>query len=193
MAAAAPAPRRTYPVGWWGMVVLIMTEATVFAALLASYFYARASSAEWPQGGIEAPPLGRISVFTVVLLASSAPVVAGDLAIRRGDVRALRRWLSLTWVMGAAFLAHQVYEYTELTFGVRDNAYASLFYVTTGLHGLHVVVGLGLLAIVRAKALRGRFTADRHVTVTAISMYWHFVDVVWIFVFASLYLSPHIR
>lgn len=177
------------PIAWWGMAFLIMTEAMIFAGLLSSYFFIRASSPSWPLGGIAEPPLLRIGIMTVVLLASSIPVVWAEHGIKRGDATQLQAGLFLGFVMGAAFLAHQAIEYHELAFGWRDNAYASLFYVITGLHGAHLLVGLVMSAVVMLKAATGRFTADRHQTVTIFGMYWHFVDVVWCFVFPSLYLS----
>jgi heme/copper-type cytochrome/quinol oxidase subunit 3 len=186
---AEAAGERGYPLGWWGMVVLIATEATVFLGLLGSYFYLRAGSAEWPQGGIEPPELLDISIFTVVLLASTFPVLWAESAIERGRVGHMRVALLIAWLMGAAFLAHQVWEYAHLDFGIRDNAYASIFLVTTGLHGLHVLAGLLISAVVQLKARLGQFTADRHLTVSVFALYWHFVDVVWVFVFSSLYLS----
>ena len=182
---------RQRPIAWWGMVLLIATEATIFASLLASYFFLRAISPEWPLGGIEAPTLDRIGVFTVVLLASSLPLFAADRAILRGDVRRVRCLLALSFVMGLAFLIHQGFEYQDLRFGIKDNAYGSLFYVITGLHGLHVLIGLCMSLVVQAKAAAGRITAERHHTLKVFGLYWHFVDVVWIFVFSSLYLSPH--
>jgi heme/copper-type cytochrome/quinol oxidase subunit 3 len=178
---------------WWGMMSLIATEAMIFAGLLGSYFFTRAAAKEWPLGGIEAPKLDRISIFTVVLLASSLPIIWGEAGIRKGRRGQLRAGLWLSFVLGAAFLINQGLEYRELHFGLRDNAYGSLFYVITGLHGLHVLVGLLMNLVVQTKATLGRVTKDRHITVTVFGMYWHFVDVVWIFVFSSLYISPHLK
>jgi heme/copper-type cytochrome/quinol oxidase subunit 3 len=186
---AEAAGERGYPLGWWGMVVLIATEATVFVGLLGSYFYLRAGSPEWPQGGIEPPALLDISIFTVVLLGSTFPVLWAESSIERGRVAQMRLALFVAWLMGAAFLAHQIWEYAHLDFNIRDNAYASIFLVTTGLHGLHVLAGLLISAVVQLKARLGQFTAERHLTVSVFGLYWHFVDVVWIFVFSSLYLS----
>jgi heme/copper-type cytochrome/quinol oxidase subunit 3 len=186
---AEAAGERGYPLGWWGMVVLIATEATVFLGLLASYFYLRAGSAEWPQGGIKPPELLDISIFTVVLLGSTFPVLWAESAIERGRVARMRLALFVAWLMGAAFLAHQGWEYAHLDLGIRDNAYASIFLITTGLHGLHVLAGLLISAVVQLKARLGHFTAERHLTVSVFALYWHFVDVVWVFVFSSLYLS----
>ena len=182
---------RQRPIGWWGMVLLIATEATIFASLFASYFFIRAGSAEWPPAGIEAPKLERIAVFTVVLLASSVPLIVAERAIKRGQVQRVRWLIAVSFVMGLAFLIHQAIEYEDLHFGIKDNAYGSLFYVITGLHGLHVLIGLLMSLVVQAKAAVGRITAERHETLRVFSMYWHFVDVVWIFVFTSLYISPH--
>ncbi len=184
---------RTRPPGLWGMVILIATEATVFGALLSAYFFVRATSDTWPQGGIHPPELSRITVFTVVLLASSLPLFWGEAAIRRGRVGQLRVALLLSFLLGVAFVANQAYEFAHLEFAATDNAYASLFIVITGLHGLHLLVGLVMSVVVQLKAALGWFDTERHLTVTVFGLYWHFVDVVWIAVFSSLYLSAHLR
>ena len=115
-----PTKRKGYSTAWWGMVVLIATEATIFIGLLSAYFFTRATSPDWPQGGIEAPELPRILVFTVVLLASSLPLFWGEAAIRRGRVGRLRVALFLSFVLGLAFLANQALEYSDLKFDVHD-------------------------------------------------------------------------
>jgi heme/copper-type cytochrome/quinol oxidase subunit 3 len=187
------AQARSRQVGSWGMVMLITTEAMIFGALLSAYFFVRANSATWPQGGIKPPALWPILPFTMVLLASSLPLFWGEAAIKRGRVGQLRVALAISWILGAAFVANQVHEFAILEFSAKDNAYASLFVVITGLHGLHLLAGLLMSAAVQIKAGKGWFDAGRHQTVTLFSMYWHFVDVVWIFVFTSLYLTAHIR
>jgi heme/copper-type cytochrome/quinol oxidase subunit 3 len=187
------APARSRSVGWWGVLCMIATEAMLFLGLLASYFYLWAGSPEWPQGGIEAPELGRISVFTVVLLGSSIPIFVGEHANRRGHMSVARAAMFISFLMGAVFLANQALEYEELRFGWRDNAYASLFYVTTGLHGLHVLLGLLMNLVVQAKGYARRLAPSHDVTVEVFSLYWHFVDAVWIAVFSCLYLAPHFR
>ena len=189
---ASPHRRRTYETGWWGMVVLIMTEAMIFAGLLGSYFFVRAGSPEWPLGHIEPPELARISLFTVVLLGSSVPIFWAEAGIRKGDQRRLRLGLLASFLLGATFMVNLFFEYEELHFGVRDNAYASLYYAITGLHGLHVFIGLLMNLIVQIKAWQGKFSASRHLTVEIFGLYWHFVDVVWIFVFSSLYVSVNL-
>jgi heme/copper-type cytochrome/quinol oxidase subunit 3 len=191
---APPAPTgRGYDRGFWGIALVIATEAVIFLGLVSSYFFLWASSNQWPQGGIEPPDLPRTLIFTPVLLLSSVPVFWAEAAIRRGRVTQLRVGMFIGFVMGLAFLVNQLLEYRDLTFGWRDNAYASVFYTTTGLHGLHVLVGLLISIVVQIKATLGRYGPDRHVNVQVFSLYWHFVDAVWIVVFSSLYLAPHLR
>jgi cytochrome c oxidase subunit 3 len=194
-AVVAPPRTRTRgrPIGWWGIVVVIATEATIFVGLLSTYFFLRASSPQWPPVGVKPPDLGNISVFTVVLIASSIPIFWAEAGIRAGRQRTLRAGLLVSFLMGASFLAYQGYEYSHLDFRWTDNAYSSIFYATTGLHGLHVLVGLLMSLVVQVKAWSRKFSADHHVSVEVFSLYWHFVDGVWIFVFSSLYLSAHLR
>ena len=176
-------------IAWWGMAVLIATEAMIFAILLSSYIFVRAASKEWPLDDIEPPELKLIWFFTAVLLGSSGPMFFAEHAIRKGNQARLRLGLAMVFLMGASFLGFLAYEYHELEFGIRDNAYGTLFYTITGLHGAHVVGGLLMICMLQIKAWMGKFTAERHETVAVIGMYWHFVDAVWIFVFSTLYLS----
>jgi heme/copper-type cytochrome/quinol oxidase subunit 3 len=188
-----PAPRtRGYPTAWWGMVVLITTEAMVFVALLSSYFFVRAGAQVWPPPGIKPPELHRSVLFTVVLLGSSIPIFWMEHALHRRNMRQVEISLAIAFVMGAAFLVNTGYDFLNMEFGLRDNAYASLFWVIIGLHAIHVFVGLLMSATVQAKVVTGRITPDHHVTPEVFALYWHFVDGVWIFVFSSLLLSPHI-
>jgi cytochrome c oxidase subunit III len=188
-----PVEKSGYDRGFWGIALLIATEAVIFLGLVSSYFFTWASSKQWPQGGIEPPELTRILIFTPILLLSSVPIFWAEAAIRKGRVAQLRIGLFVAFVMGLSFLVNQLLEYRDLTFGWRDNAYASLFYTTTGLHGLHVLVGLLISIVVQIKAAQGKFSAHRHTSVQVFSLYWHFVDVVWIVVFTSLYLAPHFK
>lgn len=190
----APRSKPGRSTAWWGMVVLIMTEATIFASLLASYFFLQAAAKEWPLDGIEAPELSKISLMTLVLLGSSAPMFWAEHGIRKGQVWRLKAGLIMVILMGTSFFAFlTLYEYPELTFGIKDNAYGSIFYITTALHGAHVAIGLMMLGVVLIKTFQGKITAERHITLEVVGMYWHFVDAVWIFVFSSLYLSAHIK
>lgn len=181
---------------WWGMVLLIATEATLFAALIASYFYLRFKSGpSWPPGGIEKPDLGLPLIMTAVLLSSSLPVHFAETAIRKGNVGRLKLGLALGFLLGAAFLGltwGAEWPETLHHFTPRTNVYGSLYFTITGFHGIHLVVGLGMSAWAQVRAWRGAFDAHRHTTIQLFAMYWHFVDVVWIFVLATIYLSPNL-
>jgi cytochrome c oxidase subunit 3 len=183
--------RRGRPVGWWGVLCVIATEGMLFVGLLSSYFFIWAGSPHWPQGGIAAPDLGRISIFTVILLGSSIPIFVAEWASHRGHLRLALDAMLVAFVMGAAFLVNQVIEYHGLGFGWRDNAYAALFYVITGLHGAHVLAGLLISAVVQVKGRVGRLAPRDDISIEVFSLYWHFVDGVWILVFLSLYITPH--
>lgn len=181
--------------GWWGMVLFVTTEAALFAVLLASYFYLRfQSGSPWPPGGIKEPELMRPLIMTALLLPSSLPVMWAERGIRRGRRGRLRLGLLATLLMGGAFLAMQAMEYaTKLTeFTLTTNVYGSLFYTITGFHGLHVTVGLLMVAWLLAASLRGSFGYRRHERVRLTAIYWHFVDVVWAAILFTVYLSERL-
>jgi heme/copper-type cytochrome/quinol oxidase subunit 3 len=180
--------------GWWGMVWLIATEATLFAALIASYFYLRFQSTPvWPPDGIAKPTLELPLAMTAVLWASSIPVHFAESGIKRGLQMRLRVGLALGFLLGAAFLVltlavewpEKLTEFTPTT-----NSYGSLFFTLTGFHSAHVVIGLLISLWVQWRAWTGAFDEFRHVSVQNFAMYWHFVDIVWGFVLATIYLSP---
>ncbi len=175
------------------MATLIATESMIFVILLGAYFFLRASSTTWPLDGIAPPELKLALPFSFVLWGSSVPIVYAEAAIRKGSQRGLRAGLLLSWIMGAAFLLYTVKDFHDLTFGWRDNAYGSIFYLVVGLHALHVFVGLCMNVVVQIKAWQGKFDARRHTTVEVFGLYWHFVDAVWIFVFLSLFVSESWR
>jgi len=199
-AAVVPVPEATASVGgegrptpWWGMVCLIMTEATIFAGLIGSYFFYRAAAKQWPPPGIEEPKLTLSIIMSFVLWGSSIPMLVAERGIKRGNQRALRFGLMLAWIMGAAFLGYSMKDFSELHFRWGQNAYSSIFYTTVGLHAFHVFVGLVMSGVVQIKAWLGKFSEERHVTVQVYAMYWHFVDAVWVFVLPTFILSPHIK
>lgn len=175
--------------GWWGMVLLIVTEASLFVYLLFSYFYLGSMArGPWPPSGL--PELRLALPNTGVLLLSSGTMWWAESGIRRGDETRLRLGLLLTLMLGAGFLGIQVVEYHHQGFTPATSAYGSLFYTITGFHGAHVAVGLLMLAVVGLRARLGHFSSRHHLAVTNVSWYWHFVDAVWLAVFTSLYLSP---
>ncbi len=177
--------------GWWGAVCLIATEAMLFALLLFGNFYLRAVNLHWPMGGIEDPELAKSGVRTIVLLSSTIPAVVAERAIKRGQRRLAATGITLTILMGSAFLAGHVDEYLTLwpKFQPSTNAYGSVFYTITTLHALHVLIGIIVLGFLLWRLLAGHYGAARPEPIETGTLYWHFVDVVWVFVFSSLYLS----
>jgi len=182
--------------GWWGMWGLIATESLLFASLIASYFYLRFRAGPvWPPAGISRPELTLPLVMSVILWSSSIPVHIADRAIRRGDQRLLRLGLFGGFLLGAVFLGLQVgveYPKTLSEFRPTQGAYGSLFFTLTGFHGFHVIVGLLLSLWTQLRAQQGAFDEHRHLTVQNFAMYWHFVDVVWVLILSTVYLSPHL-
>lgn len=180
--------------GWWGMVMVIFTEATFFVILLSSYWYIRFTHGPvWPPDGIKKPELMLVAgVMTPVLLLSSVPMHWAGLGIRKGRVWQLRLGLAATFLMGATFLSLQVVEYLANVklFTPTTDAYGTFFYTITTFHGFHVAVGLLMNLWLQYYAWRGAFTAERYGPVENIVMYWHFVDAVWVFILTSLYLAP---
>ena len=126
-------------------------------------------------------------IFTLVLVASSFTMHGAVRAAERGDRRNAVRWLAVTFVLGAIFVANQALEYAQLDFSISTDAYGSIFFLTTGFHGLHVIGGLALMAVV-ASVVAGRSQAPVGPTVDVTAYYWHFVDVVWIALFLTLYV-----
>ncbi|MCX4471642.1 Cytochrome c oxidase polypeptide I+III [Micromonospora sp. MW-13] len=193
LSAELPAGRST---GWWGMVMFVATEATLFACLLGSYYYLRFQyGPQWPPPGIEAPSLLKPLVMTAVLLPSSLPMLWAEHGIRRGQRWRLRSGLAATMLLGITFLALQATEYAEKLrqFTMTTDAYGSLFYLITGFHGLHVLIGLTMIGWLLAASLRGgSFGAHRHDRVRNAAIYWHFVDAVWAAILFTIYLTPRL-
>jgi heme/copper-type cytochrome/quinol oxidase subunit 3 len=178
--------------GWWGMILLIANEAILFASLIASYFYLRFNNPVWPFDGIKRPELLLPAIATVVLLSSSVFMHLGESGIKSDNRGRLQLMLAIAFILGAIFLGIQVYEYARSEFAPQANVYGSLFFAITGIHGLHVLGGLLLNGVIQVRTALGHFNARRYLGVENVTMYWHFVDVVWIVVFTSLYLSTYL-
>ncbi|GCE25908.1 hypothetical protein KDA_13920 [Dictyobacter alpinus] len=180
---------------WWGMVFFIASEALIFANLIAAFLYL-----EIRNGGVgwklEGPILLPI-IATAILLSSSYFVHMAGSGIRKGNRRNLIIGLIGTILLGATFLGFQAYEYTNLIVNehmtISSSIFGSAFFTLTGFHGLHVTIGAIFLLVVLVRTLRGHFTKENHFAVEAAEMYWHFVDVVWVFVFTLVYLVPLLR
>jgi cytochrome c oxidase subunit 3 len=175
---------------WWGMALFIATEAALFVYLIASYFYVGSSAPTWPP---LTPGIQITGINTILLILSSGSAIVANRSVKRGRTGALQAWLVVTIVLGAIFLTLQMHEYRTLAFHAQTDAYGSFFYLITGLHGAHVAGGLIMLLYVLVRAFAGHFDAVRHSAVRNAILYWHFVDVVWLFVFTTLYLLPRLR
>jgi cytochrome c oxidase subunit 3 len=176
-----------------GTIVWLSSELMFFAGLFAMYFTLRSvvGPEEW-RAQTEVLNIPFSSVNTLVLVLSSVTCQLGVFAAERGDVRGLRRWFTITFLMGAFFVGGQVYEYAELVhegLTIPSGPFGSAFYITTGFHGLHVTGGLiaFLLVLGRTFAMR-HFGHQQATSAIVVSYYWHFVDVVWIGLFATIYL-----
>ncbi|MFJ1702229.1 heme-copper oxidase subunit III [Kitasatospora sp. NPDC088346] len=177
-----------------GTIVWLSSELMFFAALFAMYFTLRSvKGAEFWTEKASALNVPFSSVNTTILVLSSLTCQLGVFAAERGDVKKLRSWFVITFVMGAIFIGGQIFEYTELVkkdgLSLSSDAYGTVFYLTTGFHGLHVTGGLiaFLLVLGRTYAAK-RFTHEQATAAIVVSYYWHFVDVVWIGLFATIYL-----
>ncbi|GGQ49757.1 MULTISPECIES: aa3-type cytochrome oxidase subunit III [Kitasatospora] len=177
-----------------GTIVWLSSELMFFAALFAMYFTLRSvKGAEFWHEKAHALNVPFSSVNTTILVLSSLTCQLGVFAAERGDVKKLRSWFVVTFVMGAIFIGGQIFEYTDLVkkdgLSLSSDPYGTVFYLTTGFHGLHVTGGLiaFLLVLGRTYAAR-RFTHEQATAAIVVSYYWHFVDVVWIGLFATIYL-----
>jgi cytochrome c oxidase subunit 3 len=174
-----------------GTIVWLSSELMFFAALFAMYFSIRGFAPE--QWAEHTPQLNLpyALTFTTILVLSSITCQLGVFRAERGDVHGLRRWFAITFVMGLIFVLGQVNEYRELvSHGIKLNAdgYGSMFYLTTGFHALHVTGGLLAFIIYMIRTTMGRFTPAQATSAIVVSYYWHFVDIVWIALFAMIYL-----
>jgi heme/copper-type cytochrome/quinol oxidase subunit 3 len=173
------------------MVGVVATEGAFFAYLLFSYFYLSSQSTNpWPA----TPPRPWLPlVNTIILILSSVAVAWGERGIRLDQRTRLRAGYAIGIALGVLFLILQGVEYSREKLSPTHDAYGSLFYTITGFHGAHVFVGLIMLCVVLVRAFKGHFAANRREAVTNVALYWHFVDAVWLAVFTSLYITPHLR
>jgi cytochrome c oxidase subunit 3 len=181
--------RAVRPLGWYGMIFFIASEAVFFANLIASYLYLRVrAGSAWPQVEVDQ----KLAIInTLILISSSVTLHFGARAIARGNKAGLSRWLLPTVILGTIFICIQLYEYHSNGFGPSTNIYGSDFYTLTGFHGAHVTVGILFLFVCWVRSLRGDFTAEKHFALSAAEMYWHFVDVVWVILVSLLYFVVH--
>jgi cytochrome c oxidase subunit III len=175
-AARVAQERRTMPSGWWGMVLLIATEFTLFTCLIASYFYLRFQEVQWPPAGIEKPSVTLPLVFTAMLVAASAPIYGAVRAARTGSVRMAWLLLATAAAIQGTYLGLQLHLFVGdmNSFSPTESAYGSIYFVLVGLHHVHVAVGLALDAWLLLALVRG-LTNYRLIGLRVIALYLYFV------------------
>ena len=177
--------------GWWGVGTLVASEAALFGYLLFCYYYLGATAL--PGWLLEpAPKLFPALPNTVLLVASSFVAWFGEKGIEKDRRGQALIGFGGAFVMGAVFVAVQAYEWWEKPYGMGQSSYASLYFTTTGFHMAHVVAGLIILASLFGWSAANFFSPRRRISVSAGVLYWHFVDVVWLFVFTTYYLTPYL-
>jgi heme/copper-type cytochrome/quinol oxidase subunit 3 len=172
------------------MAFFIITEATLFAYLFFSYYYLGSRHSEWPPNG--APGLKLAVINTVILVLSSVPMWLADRVVRRGRIVFFSLSLGAVVVMGIAFLIIEATEWSNQSFTPATNAYSSLFYTITGFHFAHVTLGLLMVVELLYRALVNRIDVHRPLATKNVAVYWHFVGVVWVILFLTIYISPRV-
>src|SRR6266487_2813215 len=171
-----------------GMLLFIISEVMVFGAFFTAYFFIRVAQGDpWPAHGTTLP-VEVAGVNTAILVSSSLTMHWAQTAVKNGNRLGLKAGILTTFLLGCTFLFVQINEYANIGFAPHDFAQASVFYGLTGLHGAHVFIGLTLLAMVTVRSFRGHYTQEEHRGVEVPGIYWHFVDVMWVVVYSSMYL-----
>jgi len=175
-----------------GMALFIASEVMFFAAFFWAFFHSSlgfsTSVVQWPPEGILTLDAWELPFYnTIILLTSGGTVTRAHLFVERGDNKSAALWLFITAGLGASFLGLQIFEYGHAVFKLTDGIYPSTFYLATGFHGFHVFVGTIFLIVCGIRALKNQFEPHKHIGFQAAAWYWHFVDVVWLFLFAWVY------
>jgi cytochrome c oxidase subunit III len=177
--------------GWWAMIFTVFTEASLFVYLLFSYYYLAVqphAPGAFPEGG--PPPLLIAAINTAILLTSSVAVGWAQLSIEHNKKWRLAAGLGIGALLGMIFLVIQCFEWADRPFGISSTPYSSLYFVITGFHMAHVVVGVAMLLALTLWSGLGYFNSRRFAHIHIGALYWHFVDAVWIAVFFTFYITP---
>jgi len=171
-----------------GMFLFIASEIMLFGSFFTAYFFVRVVNGEpWPLPPFHLP-IFVAGINTAILVTSSFTMHWALQSIKRGNRAGLQAGLALTFLMGLTFLLTQIMEYSRVGFTPQDGAFGTIFFSLTGLHGAHVFVGLTLLSVATTRAFRGHFSPEHHHGVEIPGIYWHFVDVMWIVVYTTIYI-----
>jgi cytochrome c oxidase subunit 3 len=171
-----------------GMFLFIISEVMVFGAFFTAYFFIRVAQGDpWPAPGTKLP-VDVAGFNTAILVSSSFTVHWAEQAIKKGNRFGLKAGILTTFLLGCTFLFIQINEYANIGFAPQDHAQQTIFYALTGLHGAHVFIGLLLLLFVTIRSFRGHYSAEEHRGVEVPGIYWHFVDIMWLVVYFTVYV-----
>jgi heme/copper-type cytochrome/quinol oxidase subunit 3 len=180
-----------FPSARLGMLIFLSSEAMMFTTLIASYLVLRSSQTMWPPPNQPALNVTLTAINTFFLISSSFTFHIAEMQYKKGSLGKFLGWLGLTILLGVLFLSIQAYEYTNLIkegLSLSSSTYGSVFFTLTGFHGFHVFVGVLLMNIVFWRGNAKNLSTKNHAFVENVGMYWHFVDIVWICLFTTLYL-----
>ena len=180
-----PLPIRAHPLVL-GVVIFLASELMFFAALFAAYFDLRANRMQWPPAGVELKPWDA-GYGTFLLIVASVVMVFATKAMDRKNMRAARWWTFSAIVAAVAFVLESIHGYATDTFGIDTNAYGSIYYTMTGFHLLHVIVGIGILTALLLGMRSPALQVNQRAGAEAMTYYWHFVLIVWLGIFATIY------
>jgi len=171
-----------------GMYLFIGSEIMLFGSFFTAYFFVRVvNGVQWPTPPFHLPVYVAF-INTCILVTSSFTMHWALTSVKRNNPFGVRAGLLLTFLMGLTFLITQVTEYLRIGFNTSDGSFPTIFFTLTGLHGCHVFIGLTILLFMTIRAFRGHFSAEHHHGVEIGGIYWHFVDVMWIVVFLTVYI-----
>jgi cytochrome c oxidase subunit 3 len=176
------------PAPMLGMLLFIMSEIMIFGAFFTAYFFIRvANHNPWPAHGTTLPE-AVAGINTAILLSSSLTIHWALTCVKKGNRFGLTAGMLSTFLLGLTFLFVQINEYVHIGFPPHASAQATVFYALTGLHGIHVFIGLCLLLMVTVRSFRGHYSAEHHEGMEVPGIYWHFVDIMWIIVYTTVYV-----
>ncbi len=172
----------------FGFIVFLLSESVIFLSFFAGYIVYKTTTPNWLPAGVEGLDVKFPAINTVVLVSSSFVIYFAEVALKRNNLWGVRAFLLATIAMGSFFLLGQAIEWKSLEFGFTDGVYGGMFYLLTGFHGLHVLTGSLLQLIIFARSFNPRNYDTGHFGVNATSLFWHFVDVIWIVLFILIYI-----
>ncbi len=171
-----------------GFIIFLCSESIIFLALFAGYITFKLSSPVWLPQGVEGLEVREPLINTIVLVSSSFVAYAAERALQKGRLWAFRAWWLLTMAMGSFFVYGQAVEWLHLPFTLADGVFGATFYLLTGFHGLHVITGILLMGLMLVRSFRAGNYDGGEAGVISVSLFWHFVDVIWIVLFLLLYI-----